>query len=287
MEGQTSSKGLGVSQKANIRDSYFHMGDAINAGPSRANALVPTSHRPPAPTSPSSKPAGRAANDQRTVQTSQNPTKRGLPSAGQARAAKFLKTAPPTDKRHAAKDPRAEGQGTSDAAKVTAGSPWNRYKKVIEAKVDGFVVIAERRDDESYDLVRVLSVPEGEEASAKTKKLHEIRHENFLTLLESFSFEGSRHIILEHVSYSLAHVVSSAAYPSVDHLAAIFGQVSCKHGAQDKMLMRADRGRPLLSRVPWHGARIPELLQRAAHAGRRDKNLSVIRIRITPLLRKE
>jgi hypothetical protein len=113
--------------------------------------------------------------------------------------------------------------------KVTAGSPWDRYKKVIKAKINSFVVITEHTDNDSYDLVRVLSVPEGEEATTKTKKLYEIRHKNFLALLKSFSFEGSCHIILEHVSYSLTHVVSSAIYLSVDHLAAIFGQVSCKH----------------------------------------------------------
>jgi hypothetical protein len=109
-----------MSQKASDHTSYFRIADAMEDGASAANALVPApSQRPPAP---SSKPSGRAANDQSTVQTSQISTKRGLPSAGQARAPKFLKTASPTDKHHAALDSCTRSQGTHNAAKMTVGS---------------------------------------------------------------------------------------------------------------------------------------------------------------------
>ena len=54
-------------------------------------------------------------------------------------------------------------------------NPWARDRRAIELKKDDNVVLAARKD-ESCDLVRVLTFLEGDEAAAKTTRVHEICH---------------------------------------------------------------------------------------------------------------
>jgi hypothetical protein len=144
---------------------------------------------------------------------------------------KLSKIASPTPVRPARQNTRGRvqlaaaksGTGTH-AMKMRTEDPWARYRKVYEIMIDDFTTVAIRKD-KSYEPVIVRSFREDRAPTAKTKKLHEIRYENLLTLLESFSFEGYRYLILSRVSVSLIEVVASPHYPTVHELAVVLGQV--------------------------------------------------------------
>jgi hypothetical protein len=71
----------------------------------------------------------------------------------------------------------------------------------------------------------VKTFPEPE-AAAIVAMLGQVRHRNFQALLDCFSFQNHRHVILEHVPVSLAQVVVSPPYLTERQVAAIVGQVS-------------------------------------------------------------
>lgn len=108
---------------------------------------------------------------------------------------------------------------------MRAENPWVLYRKVYEIMIDGFVTVAIHKD-KSHEPVIVRSFREDGASKAKTKKLHEIRHKNVLTLLESFSYKGYRYLILERISVSLVEVVACPHYLTKDELVAFLGQVS-------------------------------------------------------------
>ncbi len=55
--------------------------------------------------------------------------------------------------------------------------------------------------------------------------LHHIRHDNFVAVLESFSFEGFFYVILERMNISLVQIVASPPYPDEQELAAILERI--------------------------------------------------------------
>jgi hypothetical protein len=147
--------------------------------------------------------------------------------AGAMRPMKLPKTASPKPSRPAGQDAPSGGQsaqaeaapGTHFAAKIRAEDPWARYQKVYEIKLDRFATAAIRRD-RFYDPVIVRSFREDVGPTPKTKKLHEIRHENLFTLIESFSFKNNRYLIF------VVQVVAGPHYLTVYELVVILGQVS-------------------------------------------------------------
>jgi hypothetical protein len=141
---------------------------------------------------------------------------------------------------------------------MIAGDPWELYRKVYDIMIDGFVTAAVRKD--SYEPVMVRSYREDGPPTARTKKLHEIHHDNLLILHESFNFKGYCHLILERESISLVEVVACPHYSTIHELVAIVGQVSSMRAIQDTILTLPDRDRPLLSGIPWHRARLSRLL---------------------------
>lgn len=56
--------------------------------------------------------------------------------------------------------------------------------------------------------------------------LQQIRHSNFVAVLESFRDQDGFYAIFEYVSISLDQIVASPPYPTELQLAAILGQVS-------------------------------------------------------------
>ena len=217
-----------LGQKAGDRSTFIDVDASPTAGPPADSSTAGPSHPPPAPTRPSNSPASRPPAYRGAVQVSQTPAKRGLPSTEGARHAKLSKIASPTPVRPARQETRDRGQlaaAKAGPAKMRAEDPWARYRKVYEIMIDDFTTVAIRKD-KSYEPVIVRSFREDRAPTTKTKRLHEIRHENLLALLESFSFEGYRYLILERVSVSLVEVVASPHYPTVHELTAVLGQVS-------------------------------------------------------------
>lgn len=116
------------------------------------------------------------------------------------------------------------GIRTHEYVKTKYESPWHSLQKVYELKLDGFIIVAIRKDS-SCELVTVKNFV-GFDRDEKVKRLQQTQHQNFVGFLEAFDFEGSVHVVLDYVPISLAHMVASPAYPTEPHLAAILGQVN-------------------------------------------------------------
>lgn len=102
-------------------------------------------------------------------------------------------------------------------------SPWNRFQKAYELKFEVFTTVAMRKASPcEVVMVKEFQTPEGIE---KLRILQQIRHENFITFLESFQLQESSYAILKHVSISLSQISASPPYPTELQLAAILGQV--------------------------------------------------------------
>jgi len=112
-------------------------------------------------------------------------------------------------------------------------SPWKSYKKVFQLKLDRFITVAVRKEPlRKRVVVKSFSGPDSHE---KLHMLHHIRHDNFVAVLESFSFEGSFYVILERMDISLVQIVASPPYPGEQELAAILGQVDLADGMSRRM----------------------------------------------------
>ena len=118
---------------------------------------------------------------------------------------------------------RESGIRPHEVVMTQRGSPWSRYRKVYELKLDGFDTIAVQ-EDLPCDLVIVKTFT-WPKASEQVDMLQRIQHPNFIGLIDHFIFEKLSYVFLEYVDTSLAHVVTSPAYPTELHLAAILGQV--------------------------------------------------------------
>jgi hypothetical protein len=229
---QTSTTELALTQEARGRP---HTMINVDAGASAEASHPPSAPVPPSkiPAAGSSSPAGSASTHRGAATASKTATKRGLPSEGGNRPAKLAKVTSPRPRPAAQVAPaagqlaatRRPGQGVHHTARMRVEDPWARYKKLYEIMLDDFTTVAVHRG-KAYEPVIVRSFREGETPTARTKKLHEVRHENLLTLVESFSFKGYRHLIFERISVSLVEVVACPHKPTVHELVAVIGQVS-------------------------------------------------------------
>ncbi len=75
----------------------------------------------------------------------------------------------------------------------------------------------------------------GSDSHEKLHMLHHIRHDNFVVVLESFSFEGFFYVILERMDISLVQIVASSFYLGEQELAAILEQVALADGMSRRM----------------------------------------------------
>lgn len=194
-----------------------------------AEASPPLSAPAPPLKSPAggSRPAGSASAHRGGVTASQTAVKRGLPSEKGTRPTKLSKLTSPTPRATMPVAP-AEGQvaaGVQHPVRMRAEDPWARYKKLYEIMLDDFTTVAVHKG-RAYEPVIVRSFREDETPTARTKKIHELRHENLLALVESFSFKGYRHFVFERISVSLVEVVACPHKPSVHELVAVIRQVS-------------------------------------------------------------
>ncbi len=102
-------------------------------------------------------------------------------------------------------------------------SPWKSYRKIFQLKLDRFITVAVRRESlRKRVVVKSFSRPDSHE---KLHMLHHIRHDNFVAVLESFSFEEFFYVILERMNISLVQIVASSLYLDEQELAAILEQI--------------------------------------------------------------
>jgi hypothetical protein len=122
---------------------------------------------------------------------------------------------------------------------VKSESPWKKYEKSHEIRLgdEDRVIVADMKDPWSDDVawveqqgptpyvVTVRSFPShnGEE---KCRMLHRIRHANIVSVREIFSYEGSFHIIFEHMPMSLSHFTGFQKHLNERQLASILRQGS-------------------------------------------------------------
>lgn len=107
---------------------------------------------------------------------------------------------------------------------IKDGSPWNSYSRSFQVKFTDFVTVATRIGGRRKCVV-VKSFLAGEHSQQQLEMIHGIRHDNIVTVLETFRHEGSFHVILERIPISLVQIVASPPYPREQELAAILGQV--------------------------------------------------------------
>jgi hypothetical protein len=98
-------------------------------------------------------------------------------------------------------------------------SPWNSYDMIDELRH-----VAQRKY-RPCDLVSVHNI-KGQDAKEKLRVVQRIQHENFVSVLEVFSFEQSFHVIFEHMPMAISHFADILYYPNELQLASILGQVS-------------------------------------------------------------
>ena len=104
------------------------------------------------------------------------------------------------------------------------GSPWDSYWKSFQVKYTEFVTVAVRKEGRRKCVV-VKSFLAGADSQQQLEMIHDIRHDNIVTVLETFRHEGSFHVVLERIPISLVQIVASPPYPGEQELAAILGQV--------------------------------------------------------------
>lgn len=119
------------------------------------------------------------------------------------------------------------------------GSPWNSYSKSFQVKFTEFVTVAARNRGRRKCVV-VKSFVAGEGSQQQLEMIHSIRHDNIVTVLETFRHEGSFHIVLERIHISLVQIVASPPYPGEQELAAILGQVVEANTRHKYMLTTVD-----------------------------------------------
>ncbi|KAH9204407.1 kinase-like domain-containing protein, partial [Leptodontidium sp. 2 PMI_412] len=106
---------------------------------------------------------------------------------------------------------------------ITYESPWKSLRSDYELNLGGFVIIAsDRGNDRDSFIVKRFSDPD---MASKLRMLQRIRHVNFLSVLQRFSFEDSYYAVFDHISISLAHIVTSPPYLRICELAAILFQI--------------------------------------------------------------
>ncbi|PVH67625.1 hypothetical protein DL98DRAFT_600297 [Cadophora sp. DSE1049] len=120
---------------------------------------------------------------------------------------------------------RAAEQGISvlDSLTIRYEFPWKSLRSDYELDLGGFVIIASDRGNERDSfIVKRFSDPD---MASKLRMLQRIRHVNFLSVLQRFSFEDSYYAVFDHMSILLAHIVTSPPYLRICELAAILFQI--------------------------------------------------------------
>ncbi len=102
-------------------------------------------------------------------------------------------------------------------------SSWKSYKKIFQLKLDHFITVAVQKESlRKRVIVKSFSKSDSHE---KLHMLHHIRHDNFVVVLESFSFKKFFYVILERMNISLVQIVASSLYFDEQELTVILEQI--------------------------------------------------------------
>jgi hypothetical protein len=145
--------------------------------------------------------------------------------------------------------PQAVQHKAVGSVRMKHSSPWESYEKGFCLMLEDSVTIAIRKDitsqkDALFVAVRQFSGPD---ADQKVDMLRRIQNEKFLALLECFSFEKSRYVVLEHeinkeekLPVTLRQFALISPYPTEEQLAVILGQVSLLQEVRHILICKAD-----------------------------------------------
>lgn len=120
---------------------------------------------------------------------------------------------------------RQQTRGPNGIQGMRDGSPWDSYWKSFQVKYTDFVTVAVRKGGRRKCVI-VKSFSAGADSQQELEMIHGIRHDNIVTVLETFRFEGSFHVVLERIPIPLVQIIASPAYPGEQELAAILGLVN-------------------------------------------------------------
>ncbi len=102
-------------------------------------------------------------------------------------------------------------------------SSWKSYKKIFQLKLDRFITVVVRKESLCKRVV-VKSFLKSD-SHEKLHMLHHIWHNNFVAVLESFSFKKFFYVILERMNISLVHIIASSFYLDEQELTVILEQI--------------------------------------------------------------
>ncbi len=108
--------------------------------------------------------------------------------------------------------------------KMKNESSWKSYKKIFQLKLDRFItVVVQKELLHKHVIMKSFLKSDSHE---KLHMLHHIQHDNFVVVLESFSFEKFFYVILEHMNISLVQIIASSLYFDEQELTVILKQIN-------------------------------------------------------------
>ncbi len=112
-------------------------------------------------------------------------------------------------------------------------SSWKSYKKIFQLKLDRFITVVVRKESlRKRVIVKSFSKSDSHE---KLHMLHHIWHDNFVVVLESFSFEKFFYVILERMNISLVQIIASSLYFDEQELTVILEQIDLANEMSRRM----------------------------------------------------
>jgi len=108
--------------------------------------------------------------------------------------------------------------------KMKNESSWKSYRKIFQLKLNRFITVVVQR--ESFRKCVIMKSFSKSDSHKKLHMLHHIQHDNFIVVLESFSFKRFFYVILEHMNISLVQIVASSFYFNEQELTVILEQIN-------------------------------------------------------------
>ncbi|KAF1970800.1 hypothetical protein BU23DRAFT_556510 [Bimuria novae-zelandiae CBS 107.79] len=156
---------------------------------------------------------------------------------------------------------------------ISLSSPWSSYKEMYRLRLGvDFRVTVAQQTTYPFNLVSLRCVP-GPICNDKMHMLQQLRHENLVTVLETFRFEEKTHVAFEHMQISLHEIVHSPSRPDTISLAAILGQVRNSADGIDRVRVTSNRLSTASLTLPSGASnRLANMLQRPTELGRCGKD---------------
>ncbi|KAH6704268.1 kinase-like domain-containing protein [Leptodontidium sp. MPI-SDFR-AT-0119] len=129
----------------------------------------------------------------------------------------------PIDSLFVPQEIRSVEEPSPDLLPLRRASPWHYYTKVYRRELGGPVVVASKVPA-TFELFAVKCAA-GSKVNDQAQTLRQIRHENFLTCIEIFAYEGAVFTVSEYMAISLTDLNGSAVPPNEIQVATIAHEV--------------------------------------------------------------